>query len=74
MDMINAMIVLDERSYKAKNDLPRRFNFSKMARVVIVAATTTDKEWKQYLKNSEEGREIQAFLREKLAGKLGLEL
>lgn len=62
-------VVLDEMSYLAMQNLPKRMSASKLMRTFLVAATTNDKEWNRYLKSSEEAREVRDYLCEKLSGR-----
>jgi len=66
---MNATITLDKTSYKAMGAFPRKMSFSRVARVLLVAATTDDKDWKKFLKGNDEAKEVQSFLRERLLGK-----
>ena len=62
-------LVLDKMSIDAMHDLPQRMSASKIVRVFLVAATTNQREWKEYLRDHEEARIVRAYLREKLVGK-----
>jgi hypothetical protein len=66
---MRANLMLDEMSMEALHNLPQRMSASKIVRVLLVAATTNMKEWKQYLREHEEAREVKLYLREKFLGK-----
>lgn len=66
---MKATLMLDEMSLGIMHDLPRRMCASKILRVLLVAVTTDNKQWRNYLKSNSEAREVQLYLREKLLGK-----
>lgn len=66
---MRAQLLLDEKSIDAMHNLPARMSASKIVRVLLVAATTNMTEWKQYVRDHEEAREVKKYLREKLMGK-----
>lgn len=68
-ETMNTTITLDEKSHDAMGELPAKMSFSRIARVLLVAATTDDKDWKKFLKGNDEAKEVQAFLRQRLLGK-----
>jgi hypothetical protein len=68
-EIMKATMWLDQMSHDAMENLPRKMSASKLMRTLLVAATTNNREWKQHLKENEEAREVQAYLRQKFLGK-----
>jgi len=66
---MNTTIVLNERSHDAMGELPGKMSFSRIARTLLVAATTDNEEWKKFLKGNNDAKEVQAFLRKRFSGK-----
>ncbi len=58
-------IMLDEKSYDAMKELPRKVSASAILRHILKAIVTNDKEWDEYITTNEEGITVRAYIHEK---------
>lgn len=65
-------VYLDDDAKNALDELPRKVNASKLIRWMSKALTTDEKKWDRLIKEDQEIRDVQEFLRPRLMQALGI--